>query len=55
MKMINIALGIACLVVGLFFAMGFGIESAKETGAFWPVFISLFFTGLGAIVLRVLK
>lgn len=40
--------GVLCLLAGLFFAMGFGLESAKETGVTWPFFVSLFFTVMGA-------
>lgn len=43
--------GALCLCAGLFFAMGFGIEGAKETGIIWPLFVSLFFTGMGAAIL----
>lgn len=53
--MTNTVLGSLSLLLGLFFAMGFGIEAAKETGAVWPIFISLFFTVVGAITLRLEK
>lgn len=50
-EMSEIIGGSLCIFFGLFFAMGFGIETGKETGLIWPFIVSLFFTGLGIAIL----